>query len=241
MKISIIIPTFNESAAIQKTLQSLIEQEGISFQNIEILIADGGSEDDTVEKIINFFDSIDNLAIRIFKSAKGRAVQLNCGANFASGDIFLFLHADSQLSRNALHELSLAAENLKTSYGFFVMDFDEKNVFTEFYSKATELPSILTHYGDSGIFAKRDFFHKIGGFPEIPLMEDVEFLFRSRRICEPTLIQNAKVTTSARRFKKNGYLSQQLLNLTLTSLYIVGAKPDWLKSIYDGWFSDGKT
>jgi hypothetical protein len=95
----------------------------------------------------------------------------------------------------------------------------------------------LTHYGDSGIFARAEFFRRIGKFAEQDFLEDVEFLFRARRYAEPHLISTAHVVTSARRFEKNGYIGQMLANIGILGLYALGANPNWLKQFYKDRYS----
>jgi rSAM/selenodomain-associated transferase 2 len=233
VKLSVVLPTLNEEDFITKTLQSIAEQklpDGVSF---ELLIVDGGSSDRTCEKISSFFNSNSALPMQMLRSKKGRAAQLNYGADFATGDALLFLHADTTLSPNALAELARVMQNETVQYGYFAMNFDDPHPLAALYSAATRINSILTHYGDSGIFARRTFFEAIGRFPEQEFMEDVEFLLRARAVAEPTLITNATVTTSARRFKKNGFLSQQLLNAYLIARYILGADVHELKRCYN--------
>ncbi len=234
MKISIVIPTLNEAAHIQRTLGSIASQALSENLKVELLIADGGSTDDTPERIMEFFETNDTLPVRMFLSEKGRAKQMNCGAHFASGDALLFLHADTQLGENALLELANVLENPKVEFGYFAMRFDSENPIAEFYASLTNINSLLTHYGDSGIFVRRDFFERVGKFPEQDFLEDVEFLQRAARHCEPHLIERASVMTSARRFEKNGYLWQMLSNIGIVGLYKLGASPDWLKQFYQG-------
>jgi rSAM/selenodomain-associated transferase 2 len=234
MKISIIIPTLDEVAHITRTLETVASQTLSEGLKIELLIADGGSTDGTPERIIEFFEHNDALPVRMFLSERGRAKQMNCGAYFASGDALLFLHADTQLSENALLELARALENPNTQFGYFKMKFDSDNPIAKYYASFTNINSLLTHYGDSGIFARRDFFERVGKFPEQDLLEDVEFLQRAVRLAEPCLIERAVVVTSARRFEKNGYLWQMLSNIGIVGLYKLGASPNWLKQFYQG-------
>ncbi len=202
--------------------------------NVELLIADGDSTDGTPERIIEFFEHNHTLPVRMFLSEQGRAKQMNCGAYFASGDALLFLHADTQLGNNALLELARALENPNVKFGYFAMQFDSQNPIAKYYASLTSINSLLTHYGDSGIFARLDFFEQLGRFPEQELLEDVEFLQRAARLSDPYLIDRAYVITSARRFEKNGYLWQMLKNISIVALYKLGASPNWLKELYQG-------
>lgn len=234
MKISIVIPTLNEASHITQTLENIAAQTLSDNLKIELLIADGGSTDGTPERIIDFFEHNNTLPVRMFLSERGRAKQMNCGAHFASGDALLFLHADTRLGEHALLELARALENPTTQFGYFTIRFDSQNPIAKYYASLTNINSILTHYGDSGIFARRDFFERIGKFPEQDFLEDVEFLQRAIQHAEPYLIERAHVITSARRFEKNGYLWQMLSNISIVGLYKLGVSPNWLKQFYQG-------
>jgi rSAM/selenodomain-associated transferase 2 len=234
MKISIVIPTLNEATYITRTLHTVASQSLSDNLKVELLIVDGGSTDGTPERIIEFFEHNDTLPVRMFLSERSRAKQMNCGAHFASGDTLLFLHADTQLGENALAELAQALENPSVQFGYFKMKFDSENPIAEYYASFTNINSLLTHYGDSGIFARREFFEKVGKFPNQEFLEDVEFLQRAARLAKPYLVENAHVITSARRFEKNGYLWQMLCNISIVGLYKLGVPSDWLKEFYRG-------
>lgn len=234
MKISIVIPTLNEAQRIARVLDSIAAQRLSDGLQLELLIVDGGSSDGTPEKVVEFFETNDSLPVRMFLSEKGRAKQMNCGAHFATGEALLFLHADTTLGENALNELARALQNPQTQFGYFAMRFDSENPIAEFYASFTRLNSTLFHYGDSGIFARREFFERVGKFAEQDFLEDVEFLERASRHAAPVLIDRARVVTSARRFEKNGYLWQMLLNASIVGLHKLGASPDWLKRFYQG-------
>ncbi|NTV45836.1 MAG: transferase 2, rSAM/selenodomain-associated protein, partial [Chlorobiales bacterium] len=130
-------------------------------------------------------------------------------------------------------ELLKLLEPSAEKFGYFPMKFDSEHTLATIYSAATYINSIFLHFGDSGIFAKRDFFFELDMFPKLDFMEDVEFLTRARAKAEPVLVENAFVTTSARRFQKNGFLWQQCLNAGLISLYILGVDTALLKKLYD--------
>ncbi|MCS6989789.1 MAG: TIGR04283 family arsenosugar biosynthesis glycosyltransferase [Chloroherpetonaceae bacterium] len=234
MKISIIVPILNEAARIGQTLESIAAQRLPDGLEVELLVVDGGSTDGTPEKVVEFFETNDSLPVRMFLSERGRAKQMNCGAHFASGDALLFLHADTTLGENALLELANALRDPQAQFGYFAMRFDSENPIAEFYASFTKLNSTLAHYGDSGIFARREFFERVGKFAEQDFLEDVEFLERASRYANPVLVDRAHVITSARRFEKNGYLWQMLVNVSVVGLYKLGASPDWLKRFYRG-------
>ena len=232
MKISVIVPVLNEATNILTALRSLTSQQIHGKTELEIIVVDGGSTDETLQLVRDFSQREGRFPIRAFSAERGRARQMNFGAKQASGEVLLFLHADSQLSENAIHEAATALATAAEDFGYFFMKFDSKNPLAELYSAFTLINSIFCHYGDSGIFARRAFFDKLGGFPEQDLMEDVEFLFRARAKSDPLLIKNAYVTTSARRFEKNGFLEQQTLNGVLLLLYFFGTDTATLKKLY---------
>ncbi|ACF12823.1 glycosyl transferase family 2 [Chloroherpeton thalassium ATCC 35110] len=232
MKISMIVPVLNEAENIVKTLASGVEQELDDKTALEMLVVDGGSSDETCSLVRDFAMRESRFPIRLFSSARGRATQMNFGAQQASGDALLFLHADTRLSKNAIREMAHALCTTQDAFGYFFMKFDSQNPLTELYSSLTLINSIFCHYGDSGIFVRRSFFNELGGFPEQALMEDVELLFRARAKSDPLLIKNAYVTTSARRFEKNGFLEQQMQNGLLLLLYLLGVDATILKKLY---------
>jgi rSAM/selenodomain-associated transferase 2 len=233
MKLSIVVPSLNEEAYIFNTLAAIASMVVPNSLTLELLLVDGGSTDRTLSEVERFFETNNALPVRMFRSVQGRAAQQNCGAEFATGDVLWFLHADTLPSPNALIELQKTLQNPAAQFGYFYMKFDSDNLLAKFYSDFTKLNSILTHYGDCGIFMRRDFFFELGKFPEQDLMEDVELLFRARAVAEPALIVDAFVTTSARRFKRNGFLRQQVLNAYLVGRYIFGASPSELKKRYE--------
>ncbi|NTW50360.1 MAG: glycosyltransferase family 2 protein [Chlorobiales bacterium] len=233
MTLSIIIPTLNESRFITGTLESIANQEDVDVATLEVIVVDGGSEDNTVRLVEEFRDKNPMMKVCPLRSERGRAVQLNAGAKAAHGEIFLFLHGDTRLSPNALSELLMQLGNSKEQFGYFSMKMDSDHPLATIYGAATHINSILLHFGDCGIFARKAFFFETGLFPKLDLMEDVEFLMRARAKSEPLLVKNAFVRTSARRFQKNGFLWQQLLNAGLVGLYILGADTALLKKVYD--------
>ncbi|MBC8043066.1 MAG: TIGR04283 family arsenosugar biosynthesis glycosyltransferase [Rhizobacter sp.] len=235
VKISVVIPVLNEARLIARTLEGLAVQVLPEDVGIEVLIADGGSTDGTMAAIETFFEINDSMPVRVFGSERGRAQQQNCGAAFAQGDVLLFLHADTVPAPNAVAELAKAIRRPETLFGYFPVKYQAAppNVLADVYSAATEINSVLFHYGDSGIFARRSFFERIGRFTEMELLEDVEFLLRAQKESSPVLITNAFVTTSSRRFERHGFAATQLLNAAVVGLYLLGAPPKDLRSLYD--------
>ena len=222
MKVSIIIPALNEAQNIDAALVSVEQQAG----EFEIIVVDGGSSDETFEKARRRA-----LAIT---SERGRAIQMNAGARQASGEVLLFLHADSRLGPNALAALREEMEDRRKVGGTFTLRFDSDKIILALYGLFTRFRFRYFHYGDQAIFVRRSVFDELGGYAEVPIMEDIDLLLRMRKKGRLALI-NRPVTTSARRFVQHGLVGQQLLNVCLVILYIFGVKPETLA----GWYQSG--
>jgi len=221
MKISVIIPTLNEARNIGAAIASGTCEEGKS----EVIVVDAGSTDDTVQ--------IARKHAIVLSTARGRALQMNAGARHADGEILLFLHADSVLHPQAFNGLRSTLLDPAIGGGTFTLRFDSDGFWLRVYSKFTRFKFRYFHYGDQGIFVRRSVFEQLGGFKEVPLMEDLDFLLRLRKAGRAALI-DLPVTTSARRFRENGPFRQELLNVLLVCLYICGAKPQTLAKWYWG-------
>ena len=214
------IPVLNEEKTIQRTIKMLEELEG----DREVVFVDGGSTDGTTRLIPAHYKQV--------KSPKGRALQMNAGAKYATGEILLFLHSDSLLGADSLHRI---AECIKAGYdgGCFAMMFSTRGFMLNTISFLSNLRVRLLRvmFGDQCIFVKKDVFESLGGFPEIQLMEDLEFSLKLRRHGKIKQLR-AKVITSARRFEKNGILRTMLLMHKLKILYFMGVSPEKLNRMY---------
>jgi rSAM/selenodomain-associated transferase 2 len=218
--ISIIIPTLNEEKYVLSAIRSAKQPP----RKYEIIVVDGGSTDDTV-KVAQAY------AVVII-SPRGRAVQMNAGARHSTGDILLFLHADSCLPPDALANLEQVMADPQIAGGTFTLRFDHPKWRLRLIAFFSRFKFRYFHYGDQGIFVRRDIFEQLGGFKEIPIMEDLDFLRRLRARGRVALIK-LPITTSARRFLGNGILRHQLLNIFLVILYLLGAKPQALSRWYE--------
>lgn len=226
MMISVIIPTLNESSTIARTLTRTV---ALGFD--EIVVSDGGSTDPTIPMIQACCARIP--AVRLVMAPAGRARQLNEGVKACRGDVLLFLHADTELPPTARTVIESTLENTRCVGGRFDVRFDHSSrwgvVISWFMNRRSRLTGIAT--GDQAIFVRREIFEQMGGFPDIPLMEDIEFSRRLKRL-GPTAALTDRVTTSFRRWEKNGPLRTILLMWTLRFLYWLGVNPTRLNQWY---------
>ena len=222
-KYSVIIPTLNEEKYLPPVLEHLKKFD----EDLEIIIADGGSEDTTV-KIAERFN------VKVCRSEKGKGIQLNNGAGCAKGAVLIFLHADTFLPLNAFSLINEYLLVRKVEIAAFKMKFDKESFLMDIYSWFTKFDSIFTTFGDQVIVIRREFFNELNGFPNLTLFEDVE-LCRKARSKTKIYKLPAFVTTSARRFETKGTLKTQLLNGLYILQYLVGKDPD---KIYKKYFRD---
>lgn len=222
MHVSIIMPVLNEAKNIESYLQPL---QRYRKQGHEIIVVDGNSQDDTVERARDLCDTL--LTIQ-----PGRARQMNAGAEQARGNILLFLHADTLLPDDALHQIKNLITQNKV-WGRFDVNLSGQHLLLRLVAMMMNLRSRLTGIatGDQCMFVRRDIFHKVNGFPMITLMEDIALsrtlLSESRPICLRT-----KVTTSSRRWEQKGIIRTILLMWYLRLAYFFGKPPESLARIY---------
>jgi len=220
VRISVIIPTLNEETTLGPTLRR-VQQQADPF---ECIIVDGGSEDETRALARS-------RGATVLQAPKGRASQMNHGADSATGSVYLFLHADTLLPLDGLSTIRTVLEDPDTTSGTFRLQFDEPTLLLRFYAWCTHLPWIRLCFGDRGQFVQRSTFEAVGGFPDWPLFEDLELAARLQRHGGFRLLDTA-VTTSARRFRRYGPLRQQLRNLYLWSHYMWGSNPERVAHLY---------
>lgn len=190
MKITIVLPVYNESKTIGNMLSQLNDLPG----DWEILFADGGSSDDTIEKIRSCY--------RVLRSPKGRANQMNHGAAEASSDVLWFVHCDSALPKDAHRQIASAVES-GAAWGCFHIGFDYNGPFMDcntYLSNRRARKGIA--FGDQGIWVKKDVFDTMGGFPDLPIMEDYEFSLRMKAANVPICQLPGRIITSGRRYEK---------------------------------------
>ena len=225
MKIAIVVPVFNEALVLPRLIHDLTTLNEIANPSFELVFVDGGSTDNTMALIVD-------AGLRVIKSAKGRAWQMNAGAAQTTGDLLLFLHADTQLPENALAAIS---SNLlgNTCWGRFDVRITGKSWMLGVVSRMMNWRSRLTGIatGDQAMFMTRGAFQKIGGFPEQALMEDVEASRRLRQLSRPACIASP-VITSGRRWETRGVLTTIVLMWRLRWAYWRGQDPQQLAKLY---------
>ena len=222
MVISIIIPVLNEASTIEQFLKSLRERAG----DVEIIVVDGDSGDGTFELARNHCD-------QCLRSARGRALQMNTGAAAALGDIFWFLHADTEVPADCVQKIYDVLRDPEVAGGFFRIRIPSRRfVYRLTDSFAHHAGLILKmRFGDHGFFCRRAVFRQIGGFPELPLMEDVEFLRKLRR-CGRTAIISSRLISSPRRYEQVGPWRLTLTYGIIALLYFLRVPNPVLARIY---------
>ncbi|MEA5583186.1 TIGR04283 family arsenosugar biosynthesis glycosyltransferase [Nodularia harveyana UHCC-0300] len=219
--ISIIIPTFNEAANIESAIASTQPST-----NVELIVVDGGSQDNTVS-------IAQSLGVKTLSSAPSRAVQMNAGAMAATGEILLFLHADSRLPPGFDNMVRTALQQPKTVAGAFALEIDSPLWSLRWVEKGVNWRSHHWQmpYGDQAIFLTKEIFQKNGQFPNLPIMEDFELIRRLKPIGKISIIP-VPVITSARRWLDKGVIYTTLLNQIVITAYILGVSPERIRSWY---------
>jgi len=220
---SIIIPTINESLSIEHSLQKLIP---LIKEGHEIIVVDGGSEDETISICKTYTD-------KVFISKKGRALQMNLGALHATNNILVFLHADTLLPNNVTPLILNALNKSDSQWGRFNVKFNNKNFIMSVIALLMNIRSCVTGIvtGDQTLFVKKELFNKINGYKEIPLMEDIELSKSLKKYSKPICL-SASVISSSRRWETNGYLRTILLMWKLRFLYFFGVSANRLVRQY---------
>ena len=219
--LSIIIPTLNEAQQIGWRLKQL---QALRLAGVEVILADGGSTDQTVEYALPLVD-------HVVAAPRGRAAQMNAGAACASGAALLFLHADTRLPQEADSLIAAALE--ARAWGRFDIALTGRHwllkMVATMMNRRSRLTGIAT--GDQAIFVQRTVFDALGGYAPIVLMEDIELSTRLRRISRPACLPQ-KVISSGRRWKKYGICRTIWLMWRLRLAYFFGADPQALALAY---------
>ena len=224
-ELSIIIPVYDEESAINSVIPHLLSIMSGSFY--EIIVVDGDPKKSTINKI--HYDGV-----RTAVGPKGRGPQMNTGAALADGDILLFLHADTILPLNAARRIRSSCADRACAGGASRLGINSPKPVYRLIEKMVSIRSQITRipYGDQGIFIKKQVFRAMGGFKNIPIMEDIDLMRRVRKRRENIILVPEQVSTSPRRWEREGVLFCTLRNWILASLFILGVDPGVLKKYY---------
>jgi rSAM/selenodomain-associated transferase 2 len=221
MRISIVVPVYNEAPLIRPFLEQLRERA----PGAEIIVADGGSTDGTAELAARSCD-------QLVQSQRGRARQMNTGAHAAHGETLWFLHADVEVPVQCLHEIGRIMHDSGVVGGYFRIRLPGRLVY--------RLTDSFAHYagillrircGDHGFFCRRTAFIDADGFPNVPLMEDVEFFRRLHRYGR-VVYSKKRITLSPRRYEEVGPIRLTFAYGSIATLYLFGVSPSTLARIY---------
>ena len=221
MKVSIIVPTLNEELILKKTLMQIQQ-----LSPHELIVSDGGSTDNT--KSI-----AQKLSHHVITGSVGRAMQMNSGANQATGDIFLFLHADNRLEPKSYQKMLECMENPKWIGGAFTLCIESNkwsiNLITLLANIRSRYFGIV--YGDQGVFVRAEVFKNMNGFSPIPICEDLDF-YRRLKKKGPVNLLKEKAHTSSRRWVKEGIAFTTARNILIVLLFGLGFPPRTLTKWY---------
>ena len=221
MKVSIIVPTLNEELVLEKTLTQ--------FQQLsphELIVSDGGSDDDT-RNIAGRFSH------RVITGSAGRALQMNVGADEATGDILLFLHADSRIEPESYRKMLQCMQNPKWIGGAFTLCIESGKWSLKLIALLANIRSKYfgVAYGDQGFFVRKEVFKDMNGFSPIPICEDLDFYYRLRKKGSVILLKE-KAHTSPRRWINEGIFFTTVRNFIIAVLFGLGFPPHILTKWY---------
>jgi rSAM/selenodomain-associated transferase 2 len=221
LKVSIIIPTLNEELVLESTLTQIQQ-----LSPYELIVSDGGSKDDTCR-------IADGLSHRIITGSAGRASQMNAGANVATGDILLFLHADNRLDPESYQKMLKCMEDPKWIGGAFRLCIESSKWSLKLITLLANIRSRYfgLAYGDQGFFIRREIFTNMKGFSPIPICEDLDF-YRRLRKKGPVILLKEKAHTSPRRWTQEGIFFTTSRNILIAVLFKLGFPPHILTKWY---------
>ena len=219
--ISIVIPALNEAESIKRTLSALTHKDGV-----EVIVVDGGSHDGTS-------DLAESLGAKVLTTAPSKAKQMNAGAEAATGAILMFLHADTQLPDQFEEPIINAVGQSGVAAGAFQLRIDSNAKGLRFIERVANWRSLHLQapYGDQAISVTRALFHELGGYADMPIMEDFEFVRRLRRKGR-IVILDASVLTSPRRWLNLGVFTTWLISQAILAGYFIGIPPERLSRWY---------
>ncbi len=220
MRVSIIIPVYNEEKTIRKLLRTL---EPVK-EKAEILFVDGGSTDRTLSLLPEEY--------KVVKGPKGRAWQMNLGAEKSRGNVLFFLHCDSELPKDAIEQIERVMR--KYQVGCFGIAFHSKNIWMKCCQIISNhrIKDRKVMFGDQGIFIRRKLFFEMGGFPKLPIMEDYQFSLTLKEMGVKIGIAKKRIYTSDRRFKEGGRLKVMWKMNRLRAMYRGGVEIEKIADLY---------
>lgn len=221
--VSVIIPALNEAGCIRELCTAL---QPLRSRGHEIILVDGGSDDQTPLLGKPLVD-------RVLHAARGRALQMRTGAAAANGSILWFLHADSGVPENPDQLILEALENGRRDWGRFDVSLSDRHIVLRTIAYLMNLRSRISAIatGDQGIFVRRSLYEQVGGFPPLPLMEDIALSRALKKHGRPACIRQ-RLATSARRWQQHGITRTILIMWGLRIAYFVGISPDYLVKHY---------
>ena len=221
MKISIIVPTLNESRCLNEALVKIQQ-----LSPYELIVSDGGSHDDTLKIAAKFTQ-------HIIKGPAGRALQMNAGAQVATGDLLLFLHADSHIKPNSYQKMLDTMKNPKVIGGAFSLLIESSKWALQIINQFANLRSkyLGRAYGDQAFFVKKHIFQQMKGYTEFPICEDLDFYKRLKVFGSVVLLKEV-VLTSPRRWVNDGIWLTTIKNIFIATLFELGFPPRILTKWY---------
>lgn len=223
--VSIVIPVLHEQEIINDRLEQLKTLKNPPC--FEAIVVDGSPTHETI-------NAIHEKGVLKLSSAPGRGYQMNKGAEAATGDILLFLHADTSLPANALRCIEAALRDEHLVGGAFNHSIDSPRFIYKVVSRLIFFRSKLTRvpFGDQAIFLRKQYFDEINGYKEIPLMEDMELMRRIKKKGGKIILLSERILTSPRRWEREGVVLCTLRNWTIRLLYFLRVSPDFLVRFY---------
>ena len=221
MKVSIIVPTLNEELVLENTLTQIQQ-----LSPHELIVSDGGSSDYT-------YRIADRFSHRVITGSAGRALQMNAGANEATGDLLLFLHADSRIEPESYRKMLECMENPKWIGGAFTLCIESGKWSLKLIALLANIRSKYfgLAYGDQGFFVRKEVFNDMNGFSPIPICEDLDFYYRLRKKGSVILLKE-KAHTSPRRWINEGIFFTTVRNFIIAVLFGLGFPPHILTKWY---------
>lgn len=225
LSISVVVPVLHEQAIIAGLVRHLRALPG--GESLEIIVVDGDPDGSTLA-------ALDDDAVTAVRAPRGRGIQMNAGASHATGDVLLFLHADSRLPDSALDEIHALMADPRNTAGAFRLRFDNPRPVYRFMAWFVTLKTRLgrSPYGDQGIFMRRRTFEELGGFAPVRIMEDVELTRRIRRHGGRIATCPGAIVTSARRMEAEGVVRRVLRNTCMLTLFSLGVRASRLERHY---------